>query len=69
MAYHYSVQNGFVRPTDQQIEAFSRNAFYEMDEDHDGVITKQEFMNYALKNKKQPEYSYGPSFNSPFKQT
>lgn len=66
MAYHYSVQNGELRPSDQEIEAFARNAFYEMDEDHDGTITKFEFLNYVLRNKKQPEYSsnFGPTYDS-----
>jgi Ca2+-binding EF-hand superfamily protein len=55
---------GKVRPTDQQIQAYSRNAFDQMDADGDGCITKQEFLDYSIKNKKQPEYSSNLNFGS-----
>jgi len=55
-----------VRPTDQQIQAYSRNAFDQMDADGDGCITKQEFLDYSIKNKKQPEYSSNMNFGSSY---
>lgn len=38
-----------------------------MDADGDGCITKQEFLDYSIKNKKQPEYSSNINFGSSYK--
>lgn len=64
MGYHASVQLGQVRPSDQQIQAYSMNAFNEMDADGDGCVTKQEFFEHMVRNKKQPEYSSSMNFGS-----
>jgi Ca2+-binding EF-hand superfamily protein len=46
-----------ITPTPQLVQNLSLKAFNEMDADRDGSITKEEFRNYCLKNKKN-EFSF-----------
>lgn len=48
---------GQAKPTVQQIHNYAKNIFSRMDSDGDGAITKQEFLDFAIKNRKKWDLS------------
>lgn len=62
MSYHVLTKE---RPSQEAINLKARQLFNIMDTDHDGIINKQEFLNYVLKTRKNGLVGHFKKFLDP----